>query len=138
MITDTESLQGATVVCSDGEEIGTVDAIYVDTESGRPEWAGLRMGPSEHHLHLVPLVAAEEAGGSVRVPYTHQQVAGAPTYEVGRHLDAQDEATLFGHFGLAYDPSGVPMGSPVARPEEGAGSEPGERDPGDRLRMYWP
>jgi len=36
--------QGATLVGSDGDKIGTVDAIYVDDQTGEPEWALVNTG----------------------------------------------------------------------------------------------
>ena len=36
--------RGATAVDSDGEEIGTVEEIYMDTDTGKPEWLAVKTG----------------------------------------------------------------------------------------------
>jgi hypothetical protein len=43
--TDTvRSWQGATLVDGDGDRVGTIDAIYVDDQTGEPEWALVNTG----------------------------------------------------------------------------------------------
>lgn len=138
MITEPEEIKGLKLEAADGTEVGHVDAIYVDTESGRPEWVGLKAESPEPRLRLVPLSDVEQTSGALHVPYPADRVRGVPLFEVGRQLSAQDEATLYAHYGIEYDPSHAPMGSPVARPAAGLGTGPGEQDPASRLRMYWP
>jgi hypothetical protein len=39
-LTHAYDFRGRTLIDSDGENIGTVDALYTDMEGGQPEWAG--------------------------------------------------------------------------------------------------
>jgi sporulation protein YlmC with PRC-barrel domain len=39
-----QSLIGSTVIGSDGEKIGTLGQVYVDPETGRPNWATVKTG----------------------------------------------------------------------------------------------
>ncbi len=38
------SWQGATMVDPDGDKIGTIESIYVDDQTGQPEWALVNTG----------------------------------------------------------------------------------------------
>jgi hypothetical protein len=38
------SWQGATMVDRDGDKIGTIDSIYLDDQTGQPEWALVNTG----------------------------------------------------------------------------------------------
>ncbi|HZB59087.1 MAG TPA: PRC-barrel domain-containing protein, partial [Actinomycetota bacterium] len=38
------SWQGATMVDRDGDRIGTIESIYVDDQTGQPEWALVNTG----------------------------------------------------------------------------------------------
>ena len=43
-MTDAYEWHGRTVVGSDGEKIGTISEVYVDAETGKPEWATVSSG----------------------------------------------------------------------------------------------
>ena len=43
-MTNVYDWNGRTVVASDGEKIGKIDALYLDHESDRPEWASVHTG----------------------------------------------------------------------------------------------
>src|SRR3712207_330962 len=78
-------MRGASVVSQDGEQIGDVEEIYVDNETGKPEWAGLMSGGK---TVLVPLEAADVQENAISVPYPADQVRNAPP--VGGEEISQD------------------------------------------------
>jgi stress response protein YsnF len=51
-----QSWQGRTMVDPAGDKLGTIDAIYLDDETGQPEWAAVTSGPAiseeEHEVTL--------------------------------------------------------------------------------------
>jgi len=70
--------QGATLVGSDGDKIGSIDSIYLDDQTGEPEWALVNTGFFGTKSSFVPLAQASASGDQVQVPYDKQLVKDAP------------------------------------------------------------
>lgn len=66
-----------TVVDSSGDEIGTIDAIYLDDETGDPAWIAVKTGRISSRIAFVPLDGASRAGDCLQVSVTKKQ-ARAP------------------------------------------------------------
>jgi uncharacterized protein (TIGR02271 family) len=109
-----QSWQGRTMVDPAGDKLGTIDAIYLDDETGQPEWATVTSGLFTATTAFVPLAGAEATGDSVQVPYDKAQVSDAPSMEAGGKLSQDEEAELYRHYGLDYSEhrsdSGLPAG----------------------------
>jgi uncharacterized protein (TIGR02271 family) len=109
-----QSWQGRTMVDPAGDKLGTIDAIYLDDETGQPEWAMVTSGLFTAKIAFVPLAQAQDLGDSVQVPYDKAQVKDAPTMEADGSLSQDDEAALYRHYGLDYSEhrsdSGLPAG----------------------------
>jgi uncharacterized protein (TIGR02271 family) len=110
-----QSWQGRTMVDPAGDKLGTIDAIYLDDETGQPEWATVTSGLFSAKTAFVPLAQAQDTGDSVQVPYDKQQVKNAPTMEADGQLSQDEEAELYRHYGLDYgehrSDSGLPAGT---------------------------
>jgi uncharacterized protein (TIGR02271 family) len=113
--------RGRAMIGGDGEKIGKVDEIYLDEETGRPEWALVNTGLLGMKSNFVPLTGASSEGDEVHVEYTKDQVKDAPGVDPEGELSQSEEATLYRHYGLEYSErrsgSGLPEGS-----GEGAGT----------------
>jgi uncharacterized protein (TIGR02271 family) len=113
------SWRGSNAVDNDGEKVGTIHEIYMDAETGKPEWLAVKTGMLGSKVSFIPIVGAREAGGEVRVPYDKQQVKDAPNAEADGELSQQEEASLYRHYGLDYSEyvsdSGLPEGQKDAR-----------------------
>ena len=109
-----QSWQGRTMVDPAGDKLGTIDAIYLDDETGQPEWATVTSGLFSAKTAFVPLAQAQDIGDSVQVPYDKDQVKDAPSMEADGQLSQDDEAELYRHYGLDYSEhrsdSGLPAG----------------------------
>jgi uncharacterized protein (TIGR02271 family) len=101
-LSDPRELTGANVTGHNGEKLGKVDNVYMDNETGRPEWASVKTGMFGGHVSLVPLATAEYRDGDLRVPYSKQQVQDAPHHDPGKELSVDDERELFSHYGVEY------------------------------------
>jgi uncharacterized protein (TIGR02271 family) len=125
-----QAWQGRTMVDPAGDKLGTIDAIYLDDETGQPEWATVTSGLFSARTAFVPLAQAQDTGDSVQVPYDKQQVKNAPTMEADGSLSQENEAELYRHYGLDYSEhrsdSGLPAGT------TGQGVDPRDRDDIDR------
>jgi uncharacterized protein (TIGR02271 family) len=96
------SWQGATMVDRDGDRVGTIDAIYVDDQSGQPEWALVNTGLFGTKSTFVPIAQASGSGDQVQVPYEKQLVKDAPNMDPDGHLSEEEEQELWRHYGLEY------------------------------------
>ena len=96
------SWQGATLVDRDGDRVGTIDAIYVDDQSGQPEWALVNTGLFGTKSTFVPIAQATSSGDQVQVPYEKQLIKDAPRMDPDGHLSEAEEEQLWRHYGLDY------------------------------------
>jgi hypothetical protein len=113
---------GRVMVDHDSNKIGEVVDIYLDNETGRPEWAVVRTGLFGLRSTFVPLADAREVGDELQVPHKRLQVKQAPNIEPDGQLSAAEEAELYRHYGLDYDTvtldSGAPAGQALAEPAD--------------------
>ena len=96
------SWQGATMVDPDGDKVGTIESIYVDDQTGEPEWALVNTGLFGTKSSFVPLAQASPSGDQVQVPYEKQLVKDAPRVDTDQHLSEAEEQELWAHYGLDY------------------------------------
>src|SRR5215213_8507912 len=96
------SWQGATMVDTDGDKIGTIESIYLDDQTGEPEWALVNTGLFGTKSSFVPLAQAASSGDQVQVPYDKQLVKDAPRVDTDQHLSEAEEQELWTHYGLDY------------------------------------
>jgi PRC-barrel domain len=122
-----QSWQGRTMVDPAGDKLGTIDAIYLDDDTGQPEWATVTTGLFGTKTIFVPLAQAQSTGDSVQVPYHKDQVTDAPKVDADGQLSQGEEAELYRHYGLDYTESRSDSGLP-------AGSAGQEIDPRERDR----
>jgi PRC-barrel domain len=81
-----QSWQGRTLVDPAGDKLGTIDAIYLDDDTGQPEWATVTGGLFSAKTAFVPLAQAQATGDSVQVPYDKDQVTHAPNMQADGNL----------------------------------------------------
>jgi uncharacterized protein (TIGR02271 family) len=95
--------EGRTLLDLDGGRIGTIDAIYLDDQTGQPEWALVNTGLFGTKSSFVPLAQAFQSDLDVLVPYDKQLVKDAPRIDPDQHLSEAEERQLWRHYGLDYD-----------------------------------
>jgi uncharacterized protein (TIGR02271 family) len=96
------SWQGATMVDRDGDKVGTIESIYVDDQTGEPEWALVNTGLFGTRSTFVPIAQATGDGDQVQVPFEKQRIKDAPNMDPDGHLSEQEEQELWRHYGLEY------------------------------------
>src|SRR5688500_8387946 len=82
----------------DGQKIGRIEEIYLDADSGEPEWALVHTGLLGSKRSFVPLADATEEDGQLRVPLEKDTVKGAPGVEPNGQLTDAEEAELLAHY----------------------------------------
>jgi uncharacterized protein (TIGR02271 family) len=95
--------QERTMVDRDGDRVGRIDAIYLDDQTGQPEWALVNTGLFGTKSSFVPLTQATQTGDDVRVPYDKQLIKDAPRIDPDQHLSEAEERQLWRHYGFDYD-----------------------------------
>ncbi|SHN88345.1 conserved domain-containing protein, partial [Geodermatophilus obscurus] len=102
MINETQIQQviGTTAIDADGDKIGKVSEVYLDDETGRPEWATVHTGLFGTKETFVPLAQAELSGEQLRFPYDKAKVKDAPKVDTDGHLSPQEEQELYRYYGL--------------------------------------
>jgi hypothetical protein len=104
---------GHEVLDPDGESLGEVDLIFVDEETGRPEWLGLWNGIPFTHRRIVPVRGGViRQGVTIHVPYRKAVFERAPSYhehflhgdprEV--HISREQEAEAYRLYGIEPPP----------------------------------
>jgi uncharacterized protein (TIGR02271 family) len=73
----------------------------------------------------VPLTEARTEGTDILIPYTKDQIKGAPNMESDGELSQEDEADLYDYYGLSYSQQSSDSGLPHAH---------ADTDPSDRGR----
>src|SRR4051794_2791944 len=118
-----------------GEKIGKIEEIYLDADTGAPEWALVNTGLFGTKSTFVPLRDASEDAGNVRVPYEKAQVKDAPKIDPDGELSQQQESELYRHYGLDYSESrsdsGLPEGGAGAGVDTGTTGTRTDTDRGD-------
>jgi uncharacterized protein (TIGR02271 family) len=112
---DPDSVRGATVRDRDGEKIGTVDELYFDDVTDRPEWMTVKTGLFGMKTTFVPVEGAQPEGeDELRVPYEKDRVKGAPSIDPDHELSQDEEQELYSFYGIPYgerhSSSGLPEG----------------------------
>jgi uncharacterized protein (TIGR02271 family) len=94
---------GGTVVDNDGDKIGKVSQVFLDDQTGNPEWVTVTTGLFGTAESFIPLNQASVQGDTIRVPYDKATVKGAPRVDdANGHLSESEEAELYRYYGLDY------------------------------------
>ncbi|HWG90921.1 MAG TPA: PRC and DUF2382 domain-containing protein [Candidatus Thermoplasmatota archaeon] len=103
-----------------GAKVGTLDNVYMDETSGRPELASVKTGWFFGKTHVVPLGAAriDEDRGEIHLPYTIDQIKSAPAYGLDEDLSSEHHRGIYDYYGYHREPG--------LREREGLGARGGE------------
>jgi uncharacterized protein (TIGR02271 family) len=121
---------GMTVLDSEGEKIGTIDQVYMDDATGKPEWASITSGFLGMSRRLVPLAGATPEGDSVQAGVTKDQVNNSPSVNEDQELSESEESRLFEYYGIPYGGAtktseGAPQGTRTGTGTSQAGTTTG-------------
>jgi PRC-barrel domain/Domain of unknown function (DUF2382) len=125
---------GRVMIDRDSNKIGEVVDIYLDNETGRPEWAVVRTGLFGMRSTFVPLADAREVGDELQVPHRRLQVKEAPNIEPDGQLSEAEEAELYRHYGLDYDTVTLDSGAPASETRAGPAGQPDQPEGTDQAR----
>ncbi|MFD7747500.1 PRC and DUF2382 domain-containing protein [Streptomyces sp. NPDC059698] len=98
--TDSGELDGLTVYDNDGEKVGSVGRVYVDDDTGKPDWITVKTGLFGMKESFVPLAGARRVGSDLHVAHPKESVKDAPRVDADAHLSVAEEEELYRHYGL--------------------------------------
>src|SRR5215212_8398105 len=99
---DVQTWKGQTLYGSGNDKIGEIADVYLDRQSGEPEWLAVKAGLFGSNLSFVPLREANTTGEGVTVPYEKSLVKDAPNVEADGELAADEERRLYEHYNVAW------------------------------------
>ncbi|MFB4302587.1 DUF2382 domain-containing protein [Actinomadura sp. NTSP31] len=103
--TQVRELMGMSVTDTHGTKVGTVKQVYLNDDSGAPEWVTVHTGWFGMRESFVPLSGARKAQDMLQVPYDKETIKGAPNVNADEHLSHAQIVDLYRHYGVR-PPSG--------------------------------
>ncbi|MCW2996229.1 MAG: uncharacterized protein JWQ18_3724 [Conexibacter sp.] len=122
---DVASWKGEKVVGNDEQKLGTIDEIYLDDETGKPEWLAVKTGLFGSKVTFIPLADATAHDDHVHVPFDKDLVKDAPNAEADGQLSQDEEAALYAHYGYEYSERRSDSGLPAGGTDRAAGGTVG-------------
>jgi sporulation protein YlmC with PRC-barrel domain len=96
-----EDLFGYDVMDADGNKIGDVDGLWIDSDTGRPEYVGVYVSwLLRGKTHIIPLADAEISNDQIRLPYSEDQIKNAPVFGTDVELAPEQEDEIYQYYGL--------------------------------------
>jgi hypothetical protein len=114
--------RGRTVRDRNDEKIGKIGDLYLDEETDRPAYAGVRTGLLGRRESILPLEGIVERDGDLIAPYDAELVHDAPAIDPDEALDDEEQMRLARH----YD---APPESPSAPDASAASSSATDAEP---------
>jgi membrane protein len=95
--------EGQTLLDPSGEKIGRIEEIYLVEETGRPEWALVKLGRLGSRTTLAPLTGAEPVGDGIRGAFEKEKIKEAPAVDADADPSPDQVAAVYRHYGIDYD-----------------------------------
>lgn len=114
------ALMGAPVLGPDDEKIGTVGQVFLDPDSGHPNWMTVKTGLFGMKESFVPLDTAQWDHERVHIQYDKDLIKGAPRVDTDGALSQSEEADLYTYYGMSHaddgerETSGIGSDDPTA------------------------
>jgi PRC-barrel domain/Domain of unknown function (DUF2382) len=121
--------RGRTVRDRNDEKIGRIGDLYLDEETDRPAYAGVRTGLLGRRESILPLEGLVERDGELIAPYDAELVHDAPAIDPDEALDDAEQTRLAHHYDAPPESPSAPDAPPAsssatdAEPDRGAGAE---------------
>jgi uncharacterized protein (TIGR02271 family) len=97
-VQDLQDMIGCTAIDSDGDKIGKIGQIYLDDQSGQPQWVTISTGLFGTKESFAPLQGARRNGDDLQLAVSKDLVKDAPKVDADGHLDDSENDALFAHY----------------------------------------
>ena len=93
---------GQKLLDESGDKIGEIVDIYVDRQTGNPQWLAVKTGMIGNKVNFVPRDRAWGDGEDVRVPFDKSLVKDAPSCDADGDLSPEEERRLYDHYAVDF------------------------------------
>jgi uncharacterized protein (TIGR02271 family) len=95
---------GTTAYAADGDKLGKVGQLFLDDQTGRPEFVTVNTGLFGNNETFIPVSDASFDGDRLTLPFDKAKIKDAPNVDAdGGHLDEPEEQRLYEYYGMSYD-----------------------------------
>ncbi|TYP88081.1 DUF2382 domain-containing protein [Blastococcus xanthinilyticus] len=101
---------GQDVYDTEGQKIGSASEVYLDDETGQPEWVTVKTGMFGTKESFVPIRDADLTNDGVRVAVSKDRVKDAPKIDADGHLSPAEEQELYRYYGLGTGTTDTTVG----------------------------
>src|SRR5579885_3815591 len=110
--TQADRLYGYNVTDSQGNNVGSVDGVWVDDATDRPEFVAVKTGWLFGKNHLVPIEQAQidNQGRAIQMPYSQDQIKNGPSFDTSSELSPEDEQQIYCYYGVQRSTETSPTG----------------------------
>ncbi|MFV2175985.1 DUF2382 domain-containing protein [Actinomadura sp. LOL_016] len=98
--TQVRELMGMSVSDTNGTKVGTIKQVYLNDDSGSPEWITVHTGWFGMRESFVPLTGSHKEADMLQVPYDKETIKGAPNVDADEHLSHAQIVDLYRHYGV--------------------------------------
>jgi len=93
-----EQYMGRNAVDPQGDKIGSVGQVYLNDETGQPDWITVNTGLFGMKENFAPLAGSSFDGENLVLPFDKAVVKDAPDVADASHLDADEQPSLFTYY----------------------------------------
>jgi len=93
-----EDYMGRNAVDPQGSKIGSVGQVYVDDQTGQPDWVTINTGLFGTKENFAPLHGATLDGDNLVLPFDKAVVKDAPNVADASHLDEDEQQSLYTYY----------------------------------------
>lgn len=92
---------GHDAIDNTGDKIGEIVDVYVDDDTGQPEWLAVKTGWFGSNISFVPINGSTSRKGDLCVGWNKDHVKAAPNVDPDGRLTPEEEDRLYGHYEMA-------------------------------------
>jgi len=89
---------GRNAVDPQGDKIGSVGQVYLNDETGQPDWITVNTGLFGTKEHFAPLAGSSFNGDALVLPFDKSVVKDAPDVADASHLDVDEQEALYAYY----------------------------------------
>ncbi|QNN51289.1 DUF2382 domain-containing protein [Nocardioides mesophilus] len=94
---------GRDAYAQDGDKLGKIGQLFLDDETGRPEFITVNTGLFGMNESFIPVADATIDGDRITVPFDKSTVKDAPNVDASDgHISQDDERRVYDHYNLGY------------------------------------
>ena len=98
-----DDMFGYDVLDADGNKVGDVDGLWIDSDTDEPEYVGIYVSwLLRGKTHIIPLANAQidENDETIQLPYSEDQIKNAPVFGTDVELTPEQEDEIYQYYGL--------------------------------------